>query len=97
MPRPNVASAVIRLTLHKDRPVEVKNSALMFRIIRAAFNQRRKTLVNAINNFPEISLSKEDIAASIESCGLSESIRGEALSLAQFAALSDAIGARLLP
>ncbi len=95
MPRPNVASAVIRLTLHKDRPVQVKNSALMFRIIRAAFNQRRKTLVNAINNFPEIPLSKEDIASCIESCGFSETIRGEALSLAQFAALSDAIGERL--
>ena len=95
MPRPNVGSAVIRLTLHEDAPVKVKNEGLLFRLIRASFNQRRKTLVNGLNNSPEISLSKEVITKAITSCGLKETIRGEALTLQQFAELADVIDALL--
>lgn len=89
MPRPNVGSAVIRLTRHKKPPVEVKDAKLMFRLIRASFNQRRKTLVNGLNNSPEVPYSKEDIAAAIERVGLSPTVRGETLTLEQFAALAD--------
>jgi len=90
MPRPNVGSAVIRLTRHEKPPVTVKNEKLMFSLIRAAFNQRRKTLVNAINNFSEFCYSKEDIASALTSCGLDVNVRGEALSLEEFAKLADA-------
>ncbi len=89
IPRPNVGSAVIRLTRHKEPPVQVEDSKLMFRLIRASFNQRRKTLQNGLNNSPEISYTKEQIAAAIESLGVSPTIRGEALNLEQFAALSN--------
>lgn len=92
MPRPNVGSAVIRLTRHKEVPVQVENEKLMFRIIRASFNQRRKTLANGLNNAPNISVSKEKITEAIEALGVSPSIRGEALSLEQFANLSNIIG-----
>lgn len=88
MPRPNVGSAVIRLTRHEKPPVEVEDEKLMFRIIRASFNQRRKTLANGLNNSPEIHLPKEVIQESIVSLGVPENIRGEALSLEQFAELS---------
>lgn len=89
MPRPNVGSAVIRLTLHKSSPIKVKDEALMFRLIRASFNQRRKTLVNGLTNSAELSFSKETIAKAIEELGVSPTIRGEALTLEQFAALAD--------
>ena len=89
MPRPNVGSAVIRLTRHKNPPVNVQNPGLMFRLIRASFNQRRKTLQNGLNNSPEIPYTKEQIAKAIESLGLSPSVRGEALNLEQFAALAN--------
>ncbi len=89
MPRPSVGSAVIRLTRHKNPPVNVQDSLLMFRLIRASFNQRRKTLQNGLNNSPEIPFTKEQIAAAIESLGLGASVRGETLSLEQFAALSN--------
>ncbi|MDD6207759.1 MAG: 16S rRNA (adenine(1518)-N(6)/adenine(1519)-N(6))-dimethyltransferase RsmA [Clostridiales bacterium] len=89
MPRPNVDSAVIRLTRHKTPVVNVQDEALMFRLIRASFNQRRKTLVNGLNNSPELSFSKDQIVHALEQSGLSPSIRGEALTLAQFATLSD--------
>ena len=89
MPRPGVGSAVIRLTRHKNPPVYVQDSLLMFRLIRASFNQRRKTLQNGLNNSPEIPFTKEQIAAAIESLGLGASVRGETLSLEQFAALSN--------
>lgn len=95
MPRPKVGSAVIRLTAHKEPPVQVDDEALMFRIIRASFNQRRKTLVNGLNNSPEICLPKEVIAKAIEEMGLSPSVRGEALSLEQFAQLSNRIKQKL--
>lgn len=95
MPRPNVGSSVIRLTLHGEKPVEVLDEKLMFKIIRASFNQRRKTLVNGLNNNSEISLSKELIAESIEEIGMSPTIRGEVLSLEQFARLSNVIYKKL--
>ena len=89
MPRPNVGSAVIRLTRHQTPPVTTKDPKLMFALIRASFNQRRKTLQNGLNNSPDISFTKEQIAAAIESLGLPAAVRGEALTLEQFAALSD--------
>ena len=92
IPRPNVGSAVIRLTRHKEMPVEVKDPILMFKIIRASFNQRRKTLQNGLGNAPELPYTKEQIAAAIAEMGLTPKIRGEALSLAQFAQLSDILG-----
>ena len=92
IPRPNVGSAVIRLTRDKEMPVEVKDPALMFKIIRASFNQRRKTLQNGLGNAPELPYTKEQIAAAIAEMGLTPTIRGEALSLAQFAQLSDILG-----
>ncbi|MCC2241777.1 16S rRNA (adenine(1518)-N(6)/adenine(1519)-N(6))-dimethyltransferase RsmA [Roseburia sp. CLA-AA-H204] len=95
MPRPNVGSAVIRLTRHEKPSVEVEDEKLMFRIIRASFNQRRKTLANGLNNSPEIHLPKEVIQESIVSLGVPENIRGEALSLEQFAELSNEIGQRM--
>lgn len=89
IPRPNVGSAVIRLTRHKENPVQVKDEKLMFKLIRASFNQRRKTLANGLNNSPEINFSKEQIAKAIEALGRGTSIRGEALTLAEFARLAD--------
>ncbi len=89
MPRPNVGSAVIRLVRHKQTPVDVKDEKLMFRIIRASFNQRRKTLLNGLNNSPELSYSKEVIQDAIDSLGVMPNIRGEALTLKQFADLSN--------
>lgn len=89
MPRPNVASAVIRLTKHLETPVKVDNEKLMFRLIRASFNQRRKTLQNSINNSPELNISKEKVVEALEKMGLSPTIRGEALTLFQFAELSN--------
>lgn len=87
MPRPNVGSAVIRLTGYKEPPVKVNNEKLLFQLIRASFNQRRKTLQNGLNNAAEISRSKEEIIAAIEKAGFSPTIRGEALTLEQFANL----------
>ncbi len=95
MPRPNVDSAVIRLTRHASCPVEVKDEKLMFKIIRASFNQRRKTLANGLNNSPEIHLSKEIIQESIEELCGNPSIRGEALTLEEFARLSNIIGEKI--
>ena len=91
MPRPNVGSAVIRLTCHAERPVDVKDEAFMFKIIRASFNQRRKTLVNGLYNVGGLNKSKEELAAVLESIGLAANVRGETLTLEQFAALSDAL------
>jgi 16S rRNA (adenine1518-N6/adenine1519-N6)-dimethyltransferase len=92
IPRPNVGSAVIRLTRHQEKPVQVQDEKLMFALIRASFNQRRKTLVNGLKNSPELSFSKEEIQAALERTGLKENVRGEALTLEQFAALADALG-----
>ena len=95
MPRPNVGSAVIQLTLHKNPPVKVKDEVLMFQLIRASFNQRRKTLVNGLNNSPEIQLPKEIITEAITEIGVLPTVRGEALTLSQFAMLSDIIREKL--
>lgn len=89
IPRPNVGSAVIRLTCHTKPPIEVEDEKLMFNLIRASFNQRRKTLQNGLNNAAEISYSKEEIAQVIESLGLPPAVRGEALTLEQFGALAN--------
>ena len=89
MPRPNVDSAVIKLTRHEKPLVQVSDEKLMFEIIRAAFNQRRKTLVNSLNNAGGLNINKEIVLAALEAMGLSATIRGEALTLAQFAELAD--------
>ena len=94
MPRPNVGSAVIRLTRHEEVPVQVDDEKLMFHIIRASFNQRRKTLANGLSNAPQVHLSKEEIQECIAELGEPLTIRGEALTLEQFAALSNIIGNR---
>lgn len=91
MPRPKVGSAVICLRKYEEPPVQVKNEKLMFRLIRASFNQRRKTLVNSLKNSPELSYSKEQVEQAIAECGFSQNIRGEALALEQFAALANAL------
>ena len=91
MPRPNVDSAVIQLTRYEKPPVEVADEHLMFRLIRASFNQRRKTMTNSVGNSPEMSVSKEQMAAALEKCGLSATVRGEALTLAQFAELANVL------
>ncbi len=88
IPRPNVDSAVIRLTRYEEPPVQVEDERRMFALIRAAFNQRRKTLVNALNNAPGLGISKEQAKAALEKIGLPPTIRGEALTLEQFARLS---------
>ena len=93
MPRPNVDSAVIQLTRYEKPPVEVADEHLMFRLIRASFNQRRKTMTNSVGNSPELSVSKEQMAAALEKCGLSATVRGEALTLAQFAELAHVLSA----
>lgn len=91
MPRPAVGSAVIRLTRHQKPPVEVMDEKLMFRLIRASFNQRRKTLANGLKNSGELNLSKEVITAAIEKLGKGSSVRGEALDLEEFARLTNII------
>ncbi len=91
MPRPNVGSAVIRLTAHKEPVVDVKDKKLMFKIIRASFNQRRKTLLNGLNNAQDLSIPKEIIVQGIENINKPASVRGEALTLEEFAALTNEI------
>lgn len=92
MPRPKVGSAVIRLTKHKQPPVQVVQERQMFALIRASFNQRRKTLVNGLNNAPDIFYSKEEIVQALEEMGLPPNVRGETLTLEQFARLSNLLG-----
>ena len=89
MSRPNVDSAVIRLTRYEEPPVQVKDEKMLFKIIRASFNQRRKTLQNGLNNSSELNFTKDQIAAAIAEAGFSPSVRGEALTLEQFAKLTD--------
>lgn len=93
MPRPKVGSAVIRLDRFEKPPVEVKDENQMFRIIRASFNQRRKTLANGLRNSAELDFTKEKIEKAIETLGKGPSVRGEALTLEEFAKLSDALDA----
>ena len=93
IPRPNVGSAVIRLTRHETPPVQAEDPALMFKIIRASFNQRRKTLVNSLNNSSELSCTKEEAAAALENLGLLPAVRGEALTLEEFAGIANYLAA----
>lgn len=92
LPRPKVGSAVIRLTRHAKPPVEVQDSGFMFRLIRASFNQRRKTLQNGLNHSPELAIPKARVAKALEAMGLPADVRGETLTLAEFARLSDLLG-----
>ena len=92
MPRPNVGSAVIRLTLHEKPPVPIRDEQRMFQLIRAAFGQRRKTLVNALMSIEKQggeSINKEAVSAALQEMGLSQTVRGEVLTLQQFASLSE--------
>ena len=89
MPRPKVGSAVIRLTRHKEKPVQVTDENFMFRLIRASFNQRRKTLQNGLNNCAELAVTKAQVVEALEKMGLPATVRGEKLTLEQFAQLSD--------
>jgi 16S rRNA (adenine1518-N6/adenine1519-N6)-dimethyltransferase len=91
MPAPNVDSAVIRLDLHKNPPVNVKDTPQLFKIIRAAFSQRRKTLLNTLHANGDLDLSKETIKEILEATGIGANTRGETLSLEDFAMLSDKI------
>ncbi len=92
IPRPNVGSAVIRLTRYEETPVKVKDEKFMFSLIRASFNQRRKTLANGLSNAQNLHFSREKVTEALEKMGLSATIRGEALTLEQFAQLSDLLG-----
>lgn len=94
IPRPRVGSAVVRLTCHKSCPVEVSDEAYLFRVIRASFNQRRKTLTNGLKNAPDIRLPKEQITEVIKEMGLPATVRGEMLTLKQFAELSNRLRER---
>ena len=96
MPQPKVGSTVISLRSHQQPVVQVEDEKLMFKVIRASFNQRRKTLANGLNNYGGINLTKEQIQQSIEELGVPVNIRGEALSLEQFACLSNIIGKKLV-
>lgn len=89
IPRPNVGSAVIRLTRYEEYPVTVRDENFLFALIRASFNQRRKTLANSLANAQSLSLTREQVAAALEKMQLSSTVRGEALTLEQFAALAD--------
>ena len=92
IPRPAVGSAVIRLTRYQEKPVKVNDASFMFKIIRASFNQRRKTLQNGLYNSSELRIPKEKTVAALEEMGLTPTIRGAKLSLEEFALLSDILG-----
>ncbi len=89
LPRPNVGSAVIRLTRYEEPPVQVADEKKLFALIRASFNQRRKTLANSLGNAAGLKVSREQVTGALEELGLSATIRGEALTLEQFAALGN--------
>lgn len=91
MPRPKVGSAVIRLSRHEKSPVEVKDPRMMFRIIRASFNQRRKTLVNGLKNARDLEFTREEVESALTACGFPLNIRGEALTLQNFADLANCL------
>ncbi len=90
MPRPKVGSSVIQLKIYEKPPVDVQDVQLMFQLIRASFNQRRKTLVNGLLNCEGLSIQKEEIQEALKECGFAENVRGESLYLEEFARLSDA-------
>ena len=91
IPRPKVGSSVICLDIYDDRPVKAGNEALLFRLIRASFNQRRKTLTNSISNAPDLKYTKQDVLTALKGMNLPETIRGEALTLEQFCELSEGL------
>ncbi len=91
MPPPKVESAIITMRRHEKPPVDA-DPEMLFKVIRGSFNERRKTLVNGLANYPELGRSKAEIAAAIEACGFAPAVRGEQLSLAEFARLADALG-----
>jgi 16S rRNA (adenine1518-N6/adenine1519-N6)-dimethyltransferase len=93
IPRPGVGSAVIRLTRYENPPVTVNNEQLMFKLIRASFNQRRKTLQNGIANSPDLNFTKQQVEKALEKMGKPANVRGESLTLAEFAMLSDILEA----
>ena len=95
MPRPNVDSAVITLTIHKGSGFSVENEDLMFEIIKASFAQRRKTLLNGLNNAPNLKFTKEDVISALNEMGIDERIRGEALSVEDFANLSNILNKKM--
>lgn len=94
IPRPKVGSAVIRLTAHREPPVKTEHEKLMFALIRASFNQRRKTLANGLSNAPELTFTKEEITGAIEKLGVPAGVRGETLALEQFAQLANILGGK---
>ncbi len=89
MPRPHVDSAVVHMELYREPPVEVTDEKMLFKVIRASFNERRKTLLNGLSHFQEFDFSREELAGAIERCNLSPSVRGEKLTLAEFAELAN--------
>lgn len=89
IPRPNVGSAVIHLVRYEEPPVQAEDEKKMFSLIRASFNQRRKTLANGLSNAPELGVTREQVTKVLEELGLSPTVRGEALTLEQFAQLSN--------
>ncbi len=96
VPQPKVSSSVIRLTCYEDPPVDISDEAFLFQVIRASFNQRRKTLANGLNNAPSIPVSKENIVQTIEELGYPAAVRGETLSLEEFATLSEALKKKVI-
>ena len=92
LPRPSVDSAVVRLQMYETPPVDAKDPAFMFRLIRAAFGKRRKTLLNALSSDPSLALGKDDVREALRKLGEKEDVRGERLSLSAFAALSELLG-----
>lgn len=93
MPRPHVDSAVVHMELYKEPPVKVDDEAMLFKVIRASFNERRKTLQNGLSHYSEFDFTKEEIKEAIERCGLPPAVRGEKLALSEFACLANALAA----
>lgn len=93
MPRPHVDSAVVHMELYREPPVQVDDEAMLFKVIRASFNERRKTLQNGLSHYSEFDFTKEEIKEAIEQCGLPPAVRGEKLALSEFACLANALSA----
>lgn len=93
MPRPHVDSAVVHMELYREPPVQVDDEAMLFKVIRASFNERRKTLQNGLSHYSEFDFTKEEIKEAIEQCGLPPAVRGEKLALSEFACLANALTA----
>ena len=91
MPRPKVESAIVHMKRHSTPPVSVKDEKMLFDVIRASFNERRKTLQNGIANYAGFSYSKEQVGEALDKCGLERTVRGEKLSLEEFARLADVL------